>query len=159
KALESTTAEVPLPDRLRVHEIITALWEDNGPFARFCLLEIIAQVPLRYGAWRALKRIFKEAEARDDTEVFGALAARLDSSQDIGEITQRTIGYLRRRAWRYLRRTGQARPACYADVAVDVLACYDDRTNWHSTWVANHIFYHETGDYNTSSFHLRKGRS
>ena len=72
KALESETAEVPLLDRLRLHEVIVALWEDNGPFARSCLLEIIAQVPLRYGPWRALKRIFKEAEARDDMEVFGA---------------------------------------------------------------------------------------
>jgi len=32
----SPTAEVPLPDRLRLHEIVTALWEDNGPFARSC---------------------------------------------------------------------------------------------------------------------------
>ncbi len=159
KALESPTAEVPLPDRLRVHEVIMALWEDNGPYARSCLLEVIAGVPLRFGPWRALKRIFKEAEERDDTEVFGALAARIDSAQGTGEIAQRTIAYLRRRAWRYLRRTGQTRPACYADVAADVLAHYKDTTPWHNTWVANHIFSHETGDYTTSSFHLKKGRS
>jgi hypothetical protein len=84
KALESPTAEVPLPDRFRVHEILMALWEDNGPFARSCLLAIIARVPLKYGPWRALKRIFKEAEARDDTEVFGALAARIDSETETG---------------------------------------------------------------------------
>ncbi|MGP0067272.1 MAG: BRCT domain-containing protein [Isosphaeraceae bacterium] len=158
KALESPTAEVPLPDRLRLHEVITALWEDNGPFARSCLMDIIARVPLKYGPWRALKRIFKEAEACDDTEVFGALAARVDSTHLAPEVTARTLAYLRRRAWRYLRRTGQTRPACYADVAADVLAHYEDTTPWHITWVANHIFYHETGDYNRSSFHLKKAR-
>ena len=145
---------MPLPDRLQIHQIITALWQDNGPFARSCLLEIIAGVPLRDGPWRAMKRIFKEAEVRDDIEVFGALAARFDSAQGTGEIALRTIAYLRRRAWRYLRRTAQTRPACYADVAADVLAHYEDRTPWHNTWVANHIFYHETGDYTTSGFHL-----
>ena len=33
---------------------------------------------LSYGPWRALKRIFKEAEAQGDTEILGALAARFD---------------------------------------------------------------------------------
>ena len=51
------------------------------------------------------------------------------------------------------------RPACYADEAADVLAHYQDQTNWHDTWVANHIFYHETKDYDRATFHLRRGRS
>src|SRR5206468_2175381 len=78
KALEAPDAEVPLSDRLRLHEIILALWNDNGPFAHRCLLRIIATVELTYGPWRALKRIFKEAEARNDTEIYGAPAARSD---------------------------------------------------------------------------------
>ena len=49
KALESPDAEVELPDRLRLHEVVSALWDDNGPLARSCLLGIIATVPLRYG--------------------------------------------------------------------------------------------------------------
>jgi hypothetical protein len=154
KALESPAAEVPLPDRLRLHEILLALWADNGPYARACLLGIIARVPLRYGPWRALKRIFKEAEARDDTEVWGALAARLDTATD-AEVSHRTIAYLRRRAWRYLRRTAQTRPACYADTAAAVLAHYEDATFSRHTdpWVYNHIFYHETGTYDRTRFH------
>jgi hypothetical protein len=160
KALESPDAEVPLPERLRLHEIVAALWEDNGPYARTCLLEIIARVPLRYGPWRALKRIFKEAEARDDTEVFGALAARIDAAQGEGhgqtEVGSLTLAYLRRRAWRYLRRIARTRPACYADAAADVLAHYQDSTGWQQTLVANHIFFHETGEYDRSSFHLKR---
>jgi hypothetical protein len=163
KALESPEAEVPLPERLRLHEIVSALWEDNGPYARTCLLEIIAWVPLRYGPWRALKRIFKEAEDRDDSEIFGALAARIDAASaqvdrrtEVGALT---LAYLRRRAWRHLRQIGRTRPACYADAACDVLAHYQDSTRWHQTLVANHIFFHQTGEYDRSNFHLRRSSS
>jgi len=163
KALESPDAEVPLPDRLRLHEIVGALWDDNGPYARACLLEIIARVPLRYGPWRALKRIFKEAEARDDTEVLGALAARFDAAPPPtatpAEVGSLTLSYLRRRAWRYLRRVARTRPACYADASADVLAHYQDATRWDQTLVANHIFFHETGQYDRSSFHHRGSSS
>src|SRR3954447_20201228 len=77
KALEAADAEVPAPT-LKLYEIILELWQDDGPYARDCLLTVIAGVPLVYGPWRALKRIFKEAEARGDTEILGALSARLD---------------------------------------------------------------------------------
>ncbi|MBL8798707.1 MAG: BRCT domain-containing protein [Planctomycetia bacterium] len=161
KALEAPTAEVPLPDRLRSHEIILQLWRDDTPFARLCLLRVIAGVPLVHGPWRALKRIFKEAEAKEDTEVLGALAARFDMarSRGNGQVSQLTLGYLCRRAWRYLRRLGQTLPACYADVAVDFLAPYTDETNWPLTWVANHIFYHESKQYTRSRFayHVSSG--
>jgi hypothetical protein len=154
KALEAPDAEVPLPDRLRTHEVILRLWEDNGPFARTCLLRIIAGIKLTYGPWRALKRIFKEAEARGDTEIFGALAARLDAAHAGGrfEVSRLTLAYLRRRAWRYLRRLAVTLPAAYADAAADVLAHYPNDTNWNGTWIANHIFYHETRQYNRNRF-------
>lgn len=156
KALESPTAEVPLPDRLKLHETIYALWQDNGPLARWCLLEVIATVPLTYGPWRALKRIFKESEARGDTEIYGALAARFDMAfaGQAHSVSRHTLGYLCRRAWRFLRRTGQTLPAVYPDTACDVLACYTDETNWYGTWVANHVFFHETDKYGRGEFHF-----
>jgi hypothetical protein len=154
KALEAPNAEVPLSDRLKSHEIIYKLWEDNGPFARSCLLKIIAGVRLTYGPWRALKRIFKEAEARGDTEILGALTARLDMAYAGGNyaISRDTLAYLCRRAWRYLRRMAMTLPVCYADTAVDVLAWYTNDARWVRTWVANHIFYHETRQYNRNRF-------
>src|SRR5215813_8320743 len=96
KALEAPDAEVPLSDKQRLHEIILALWNDNGPFARRCLLRIIATVELTYGPWRALKRIFKEAEARNDTEIFGALAARFDMAYSSGmhSVSAAALAYL-----------------------------------------------------------------
>ncbi len=164
KAVEAPTAEVPLPDRLKSHEIIDALWRSPDPLARDCLLRVIAECPLVYGPWRALKAIFKEAEAKNDTEVYGALAARFDAAlSGRGGIVMSgpggpkgvsgaTLAYLSRRAWRYLRRVGQQLPATYADVAVDVLMRYTDDTNFQSTWVLNHIFYHDKKNYGRSGF-------
>ena len=156
KAVEAPTAEVPLPERLKAHEVIDALWRSPDPLARDCLLRVIAECPLVYGPWRALKRIFKEAEAKNDTEVFGALAARFDAALSgkggTKSVSAATLAYLSRRAWRYLRRVGQQLPATYADVAVDVLMRYTDDTNWNGTWVLNHIFYHEKKNYGRSGF-------
>lgn len=164
KALEAADAEVPLPDRLRLHEVIEGLWQDNGPFARTCLLAIIARVKLTYGPWRALKRIFKEAEARGDTEIFAALAARFDvayANRDY-EISRDTLIYLCRRAWRYLRRAAVSLPAAYPDLAGEVLAWYPEKTRWQETWVANHIFRHEGAKYDRAKFtsgYMIPGRS
>ncbi|MCA9541934.1 MAG: hypothetical protein KC620_23720, partial [Myxococcales bacterium] len=159
-ALEAPDAEVPLPDRWRLHATILELWTDDGPFARSQLLRLIATVPLRYGPWRALKQIFKEAEARQDFEVYGALAARLDNEfaqhRVTGDVSRKTLGYLVRRAWRTLRRLAETLPAAYADAAVEVLCRYTDDTNWSRTWIANHLFYHGTGEYGRRRFRFRK---
>ncbi len=157
KALEAGDAEVPLSDRLRLHEILLTLWQDDSIFARTCLLKVIAGVRLTYGPWRALKRIFKEAEARGDTEVYGALAARFDMARASGNhtVSAATLLYLVRRAWRYLRTVGVRLPVAYADTAADLLAPYTDQTKWDGTWIANHIFYHETHKYNRQRFNLR----
>jgi hypothetical protein len=157
KALEAPDAEVPLPDRLRMHEVLLVLWQDDSPFARRCLLGAIAGVRLAYGPWRALKRIFKEAEARGDTEVYGALAACFDTAHAGGQyaVSKATLAYLVRRAWRFLRRTGVMLPVAYADTAADFLASYTDDTRWQRTWVANHVFYHETKEYNRNRFTFR----
>jgi hypothetical protein len=94
KTLEAPTAEVPLTDRLKSHEILLALWNDGSPFARSILLKVIAAIPLVYGPWRAVKQIFKEAETRNDTEIWGALVARFDmaiASHASTQISRRTI--------------------------------------------------------------------
>ena len=158
KALESPTAEVPLADKLKVHEVITALWESTDALARDYLLRVIAVVPLVYGPWKALKRIFKDAEAKNDTEVFGAIAARIDMATGGGghgratQISGATLGYCARRAWRYLRRVAVQLPATYPDVACDFLIHYTDTTNWRNTWVFNHIFFHDTKKYGRNRF-------
>ena len=150
KALEAPTAEVPLADKLKVHEVIYTLWQSNDALARDYLLRIIASVPVVYGPWKALKKIFKEAEAKNDTEVYGAISARIDMTSargSYGKVSGATLGYCARRAWRYLRRVAVQLPATYADVACDFLINYTDDTTWRGTWIYNHIFFHDTKKY------------
>lgn len=160
RALEADDAEVGLPDRWRLYEVIFDLWRDDSAWARRQLIDIIGRVPLRYGPWRALKLIYKEAEERRDYEIFGALAARFDcafATRDWRrDVTKRTLAYLARRAWRFMRRTAESLPAVYADLAVEVLRSYPEHAPWRQTWVANHIWYHETGDYTRRRFTLRR---
>ncbi|GAB5407104.1 MAG: hypothetical protein Aurels2KO_53350 [Aureliella sp.] len=146
---------VVLPDRLRSYELLLELWRKSSEAAsRDLLLELIEELPLVYGPFKALKRIFKEAEAANDTEVFGALAARFDMALDSGEhgVSNRTLGYLCRRAWRYLRRVGETLPAVYPDVASDFLIRYRGHKRWDHSWIFNHIFYHQTGNYKPKAF-------
>src|SRR5262245_25600196 len=156
KALEAPTAEVPLPDKLKVHEVIYALWQSNDALARDYLLRIIATVPFVYGPWKAIKKIFKESEAKNDTEVYGAISVRIDmmSAGYRRQVSGATLAYCARRAWRYLRRLAVQLPATYADVACDFLVNYTDDTNWRGTWVFNHIFFHESKKYGRNRFHL-----
>jgi hypothetical protein len=162
KALEAPGAEAELPDRLRLDAVLLALWASDGAFERDALIRVIARVPLGWGAWRALKRIFKEAEARGDWEAQGALAARFDAAisrrgHDQREISRKTLSYLARRAWRNLRRCAETLPAAYADAAASVLRFYDeDATYWAGTWVYNHIVFHETKKYTRRRFKLER---
>jgi hypothetical protein len=157
RALEAPSAEVPLSPRLQLHAVLIELWRRGGAYERAALLDVIRKVPLCWGPWRGLKQIFKEAEARGDTEILGALAARFDAAYatkagNYKEISRRTMGYLVRRAWRYLRRLGQQLPPAYVDAAVDYLRAYDDDTKFDRTWVFNHILHHETKKYTRRNF-------
>jgi hypothetical protein len=162
RALEKPDAEIPLPPRLRLHEILVDLWNRSaGAYERAVLIDTIQKIPLRWGPWRGLKRIFKEAEAKGDIEVLGALAVRFDGAyatkqRKIGEISRHTLGYLVRRAWRYLRRLGESLPPAYVDAAASVLRHYEDSTTWNNTWVYNHIIHHETKKYSRRNFKLYK---
>lgn len=159
KSIEADDAEVTCPDRLKIYEVIEELWEGEDVFTRSTLIEVLKSVPLTYGPWRAIKRIFKEAEAKNDTEVYATIAARVDceavGGYRMGEgPTQGTLLYMRRRAWRYLRRIGETFPAIYPDVATDFLAAYGDLSHYQlrNTWVAAHILAHEGGEFNRNRF-------
>lgn len=155
-SLEADDAEIPLSDKLQSHTLIRELWETNDLFSRQCLLRIFAKCPLVYGPFKAFKQIFKEAEAADDTEILGALAARFDTefANRTHRVSQRTLGYLVRRGWRYLRRIGETFPAIYPDVACDFLAHYRGNHAFMSSWILNHIFFHEMQAHTRTKFKL-----
>lgn len=156
KQLEADESEHPLGDRFRSHQIILNLWGTRDPFDRKCLLKLIKHAPLVYGPWKAFKQIFKLAEAVDDTQILGALSSRFDHAFATGNhrVSDRTLGYLIRRAWRYLRRTAETLPACYADTVVDFLVNYPDKANYTRYWVYNHIFHHQQKAHRRSLFHF-----
>jgi len=160
QALEAADAEVPLPPRFGAHAILRALWEDGSPWAREALLESVRTLPLKWGAWRAIKQIFKEAEAKGDLEVYGALAASFDAAlttrAQTGEISRGTLSYLVRRAWRTLRRMAVQLPAAWPDAAVDILRAYPPETRFQYAWIACQLFFHEGGEYTRRRFKFRR---
>jgi hypothetical protein len=157
KKLEADDAPVPLPERLKVWQVIEELHAAEGAYAREVLLDVIRTAPIKWGVWRGLKRLFKEAETSGDLELFGALVARVDSELsrtygNWGEVTRRTLSYMARRGWRWLRNRGQQFPAAYINAACAVLREYPDHTNWSRTWVANHIIFHDYDYYGGKAY-------
>ena len=150
--LETDQPEQSLSERLKSFEIILDLWNSNGSFERTCLLKLIRNVPLVYGPWKALKLIFKEAEQAGDNEVLAALSHRFEigAFDARTEVSKRTLNYLNRRCWRYLRELSIAMPGVYPDVAADFLAEYTNSSRFN--WVAHHIFFHDDKKYTRTRF-------
>ncbi|MEY2864631.1 MAG: hypothetical protein RLY58_2338 [Pseudomonadota bacterium] len=150
--LEADPSTAPMPERLKLHGMLQWLWDDGSAYARSVLLQAIRQLPLVYGAWKALKHIYKAAEQRHDYVMLGALAARFDRQRhhDLPfpyGVSQATKTYMVLRAWRFLRKMGEQLPVCYPEAAIHYLAEYTDdihngRTVADQTWVLNHICFH-----------------
>ncbi len=139
--LEGPNAEVPLSDKLTSHKFIMMLWQDNSSFSRQCLIDIVSKIPLCYGPWKGIKRIYKESELDNDIEIFGAIGARIDREycRNTGAISRVTIAYLKRRSWRYLRNLAKSFPITYPDAAVNFLKHCDDETYFAYESVAEKI--------------------
>ena len=166
--LESSSA--PMPERLRLHEPIMALWESDDPLAREALLDVLREVPLKWGPWRAVRAIFKASVRARDWEVFGVISSRLDAELVAGsesrtrprapfsvawnaghrDVSRRTLAYLTRLSWRVLRGVARTQPALYPEVAAQVLRGYRralSRGNLAGAWLYNHILFHEAKGY------------
>ncbi len=135
------------PPRLRLGQLLIAVYEAGEPAGRAALLEVFAEGTMKWGVWQAAKAIYKLAEARHDLAFFGVLAYRFDGMRGTphasGELGAGTLLYLRRRAWRYLRLLGQAMPDAYPAFAVEVLRHYPASVDRHaSSWVAAQIWNH-----------------
>ncbi|HHL19036.1 MAG TPA: hypothetical protein ENJ33_04810 [Thiothrix sp.] len=152
--LTADNAEVPLSDSLKLHTLILFIYADDSFYARCVLIEIIRTLPLQYGIWKAFKIIYKEAEKKADHPLLGELIARFDAAHanNDASISHATLLYMVRRGWRYLRKLGESLPVCYPDAAASCLAAYPDNTNWSATWVANHIWHHQSKRYGMAHF-------
>jgi len=165
--LEADDGVYPLPDRYKIHIILTALWEDGSAYSRAILKQAIKALPVSYGVWKGLKRIYKQAEFSQDYEMFGHIAAKIDlqrfNQTANSAVSLATKTYMSLRAWRYLRQLGQQMPIGYIDAAVCVLASYDETmtagsTEQTSSWVLNHICFHNSLDYGVNRFSSRSPR-
>jgi hypothetical protein len=76
--LETEATLSYLPDRLKTFALIEELWSDNTAYSRSSLLRVVREVPMKWGPWRGLKRIFKQSIERQDWEVFAALTVRFE---------------------------------------------------------------------------------
>ncbi|MFK8000085.1 MAG: hypothetical protein AB8H86_10825 [Polyangiales bacterium] len=135
------------PPRLGLGDMLIALYDIDDAWARGVLMHVFAKVRVGWGVWRGIKQIYKSAEERFDAEVFGILAWRFDvwfSLPHTGEISGGTYAYLRRRAWRFLRRLGASLPELYPSFAVEVLRHYAvTQQRLYGTWVVAQIWAHE----------------
>ena len=145
EAFAAAEASPFAPPRLRIGKLLLALYERGDPTGRAALMHVFAHARMQWGVWYAAKHIYKLAEERHDAALFGVLAYRLDAdllaATPRREIGPGTMLYMRRRAWRYLRKLGTAVPDAYTAFCIEVLRHYPASYRGPS-WVAAHIWAH-----------------
>ncbi|WP_230661594.1 BRCT domain-containing protein [Psychrobacter sp. I-STPA10] len=155
--LEADEGVYPLPDRFKIHLILTALWDDGSAYSRQVLKQAIARLPLSYGVWKGFKYIYKQAEFLHDYEIFGCLSAKIDAHRFDNSmrtpVSKATKTYMSLRAWRYLRTLGHQLPVCYIEASCAVLVAYDEDITLNgeqqrNSWVLNHICFHNSKEQN-----------
>jgi hypothetical protein len=117
----------------------------RGPEDRRRLLRFAREANLERGQWQRLKGLYKLAESAEEPELLGVLVGRLDAAPMEGPAADErppgaaTLGYMKRRARRCLRRLGQRDPGRYVEVAFHALrtacagrAALDLRCQWVS---------------------------
>jgi hypothetical protein len=153
EAFAKAEASPYAPPRLKLGDLLLEAYQSGDELARHAMLEVILRGKLGWGVWKAVKGVYKLAEASHDFEMFGALAYRFDAMTSLphhrGEMDQGTFIYLRRRAWRYLRLLGKALPDAFATAAVEVLRHYPAEYR-QGSWVAAHIFQHKNMRHQTT---------
>jgi hypothetical protein len=109
-------------NRHDVGEILIDLYRLGTEFARAATMDALKRVRFGRGYWQAAKRIYKSAEQSRDAAFFGYLAYRIDADEDYSR--HLTRDYMRRRAWRFLRRMARQSPTNYPYFAAEVLIHY-----------------------------------
>jgi hypothetical protein len=90
---------------------------------RQTLLDYVRTAPLAPDHWKVLKTIYKAYEATPDADITAAILIRLDEAPvqglQVTYPTARTVGYMKRRARRFLKSLPD--PALYFEIASRVL--------------------------------------
>jgi hypothetical protein len=159
--------ESELPDDLSAGEVVRQLWGSNSPSARAALLKFAKTSSLAYGYWSHWKWLYKQAEANDDFELLSVFITRLDNetfthpaNSSLAWIEQwpsaKTIGYMKRRARRYLKGLALRNPAQYVALASQLLKQPRTALDPTTHWITFDILYGHSGRY-LQSGHGRGG--
>jgi hypothetical protein len=145
EAWQEAMASPYQPPRLKLGTILVELYQAGDPQARAALAHVFKHGRLGWGVWRAIKTIYKLAEAGHDVEMLGVIGYRFDvlatTSKRRNEVGAGTMIYIRRRVWRYLRTLGKAVPDAYPTFAVEVLRHYPEGHGGSGgSWVAANIW-------------------
>lgn len=134
----------------RAFGVLDILYLIDNEHVRPALLQLLQTAPLRPNYFQRIRHIFKASELRRDSEVFGSIAHRLETSPPMFRNQSRsyyeysrqqpptsgpqaekafsvqTKAYLRRRIWWTLKRLGELDDPDYVRLAAGVLAAFTD---------------------------------
>jgi hypothetical protein len=126
---------------------LDTLYELATPLPVAAVRRLLTSIPFdRVHVWRYVKSVFKRSMLRHDHVTFGLLAHAIEAQgrtttgtaasvksgydgvqRQTTIFRQKTQHYLRRLAWRYLRRLASYRPAAYPHAAAEALIHYSPR--------------------------------
>lgn len=145
----------------------------DKPGVRKALLDILAELPFQAGYFKYLRHIFKAAEFREDGQVYGLLAYRIEKQAALFKMphgknptfyhnrqtlypktelkkddsklafSHKTKDYLQRRIRRTMKRLGEAGSINYVLLATGILLNYDDAQDGKTGRVAKDWRYDE----------------
>jgi hypothetical protein len=148
--------------------------------ARVAVIEALCRLPLKGNTFRPVRHIYKLAEFRCDSEVYGLLAYRFEKTpesykpsyggmwyegqwQSIADLRRAsdpklaysyaTRAYLRRRTIRALRRLGELGLDLYAEMATGVLLAFSDEFDRKQARTTTQFIYERRG-YRTIDSHF-----
>lgn len=152
--------------------VVETLYMMNTPVVRPAVLAQLAKVDFESPYWQTVRHVFKAAEYRRDARVFGLIAHRFEkvrakfgtknwsyryarpnqAPRAYGGLTRR---YLRRRAWRTMRRAGELADLDFVKLAVGVLLAFTDadereQYGWRSYWSFNWLLHAHNPEYRAS---------
>lgn len=122
---------------------------------RFITRDKFTFIPIHFNTLHYVKALYKLAEEKRDEVIWPVLAYRFDIGGN-HEYSRKTRHYMRRRAWRFLRRLGEQGSDDYVKLASQVLLHYDNLDGMRKyfsqgivdsftrLWLFNHLLYHNS---------------
>ena len=139
--------------------LLEALYELDNTIARKTLLEVLYEINFA-NCWKYVKSIYKRAEYREDAELFGLLAYKIETEKKgpakyvyekvpgrrfgrykrVSKFGRNTKFYMMKRCWRYLKNIAKNKPDLYANFAYFFLKNFKDRDGREPLEIIKHRY-------------------